>query len=198
MRYYFHVLGVGRTYKDDEGMACKNAEHAKGHAQFMAYELFRLLGEEFRSDQRVTAISVLVTDEMGNEITRAPLRLGCRWLHWFLSGAFRQRKSVEGPVLKASAALSHPFKNRDGTFKKALKSDHCWAIVEVLRLGFHQLRSDLIGQFTTIFECCGRSNPFDFWKGLLRHPRSVFKIGFSRVDFAPDPALFADHNEGSL
>jgi hypothetical protein len=81
MRYYFHVLGVGRTYKDDEGMACKNAEHAKGHAQFMAYELFRLLGEEFRSDQRVTAISVLVTDEMGNEITRAPLRLGCRWLH---------------------------------------------------------------------------------------------------------------------
>jgi hypothetical protein len=81
MRYYFHVLGVGRTYKDDEGMACKNTEHAKGHAQFMAYELFRLLGEEFRSDQRVTAISVLVTDEMGNEITRAPLRLGCRWLH---------------------------------------------------------------------------------------------------------------------
>jgi hypothetical protein len=81
MRYYFHVLGVGRTYKDDEGMACKNAEHAKGHAQFMAYELFRLLGEEFRSDQRVTAISVLVTDEMGNEITRAPLRLRCAWLH---------------------------------------------------------------------------------------------------------------------
>jgi hypothetical protein len=81
MRYYFHVLGVGRTYKDDEGMACKNAEHAKGHAQFMAYELFRLLGEEFRSDQRVTAISVLVTDEMGNEITRAPLRHRCAWLH---------------------------------------------------------------------------------------------------------------------
>jgi hypothetical protein len=81
MRYYFHVLGVGRTYKDDEGMACKNAEHAKGHAQFMAYELFRLLGAEFRSDQRVTAISVLVTDEMGNEITRAPLRLRCAWLH---------------------------------------------------------------------------------------------------------------------
>jgi hypothetical protein len=81
MRYYFHVLGVGRTYKDDEGMACRNAEHAKGHAQFMAYELFRLLGEEFHSDQRVTAISVLVTDEMGKEITRAPLRLGCTWLH---------------------------------------------------------------------------------------------------------------------
>jgi hypothetical protein len=76
MRYYFHVLGVGRTYKDDEGMSFRNAEHAKGHAQFMAYELFRLLGEEFHSDQRVTAISVLVTDEMGKEITRAPLRLG--------------------------------------------------------------------------------------------------------------------------
>jgi hypothetical protein len=47
----------------------------------MAHELFRLLGEESRSDQRLTAISVLVTDEMGNEITRAPLRLGCIWLH---------------------------------------------------------------------------------------------------------------------
>ena len=81
MQFYFHVLGVGRTYEDDEGIACRNAEDAKGHARFMAHELFRLLGEESRSDQRLTAISVLVTDEMGNEITRAPLRLGCTWLH---------------------------------------------------------------------------------------------------------------------
>jgi hypothetical protein len=81
MRYYFHLLGAGRTYKDDEGVACKNAEDAKGHARCMAHEIYRLLGEEFRTDQRVTEIAVLVTDEMGNEITQAPLGTGFIWLH---------------------------------------------------------------------------------------------------------------------
>jgi hypothetical protein len=81
MRYYFHVLGAGRTYNDDEGVACKNAEDAKGHARCMAHEIYRLLGEEFRTDQRVTEIAVLVTDEMGNEITQAPLGTGFIWLH---------------------------------------------------------------------------------------------------------------------
>ena len=81
MRYYFHVRGVGRTYKDNEGLACRNSEEAKGHARLMAHELFRLLEKEFHHDQRLTAVSVIVTDEMGNEVTKAPLRLGCARLH---------------------------------------------------------------------------------------------------------------------
>lgn len=75
MRYYFHVWSIGHTYEDNEGLTCRNSEDAKGHARLMAQELFRLLEEEFQHDKRLTAVSVVVTDEMGNEITRAPLRV---------------------------------------------------------------------------------------------------------------------------
>jgi hypothetical protein len=58
-----------------------NADDAEGHARLMANELVRLLGDEFRSDGRLKTISVLVTDEWGNEVTRAPLQFGQRWRH---------------------------------------------------------------------------------------------------------------------
>ena len=82
MRYYFHVLsGQGDYYADEEGLNCARPGDAEGHALFMANEIYRLLGEKFRSDERVAAISVQVIDEMGNEITRAPLQLHQYWRH---------------------------------------------------------------------------------------------------------------------
>jgi hypothetical protein len=47
----------------------------------MATEIYRLLGEKLRNDERVAAISVQVIDEMGNEITRLPVQLHKYWRH---------------------------------------------------------------------------------------------------------------------
>jgi hypothetical protein len=81
MRYYFHVLSYRGEYRDEEGVTCAGPGDAEGFALFMANEIYRLLGDEFRSDERVAAISVQVTDEMGNEITRAPIQLHGHWRH---------------------------------------------------------------------------------------------------------------------
>jgi hypothetical protein len=74
-------MSIGEAYRDPEGVVCVNPDDAEGHARMMASELVRLLGDEFRSDERLKTISVLVTDERGNEITRAPLQFGKRWRH---------------------------------------------------------------------------------------------------------------------
>jgi len=81
MRYYFHVLGCRDECRDEEGLACAGPGDAEGHAFFMANEIYRLLGDEFRSDERVAAISIQVTDEMGNEISRAPIQSHGHWRH---------------------------------------------------------------------------------------------------------------------
>jgi hypothetical protein len=80
-RYFFHVLSDGGKYRDEEGVTCASARDAEGHALFMAGEIYRLLDEECRRDERVAAISVQVTDEMGNEIIRAPIKLHKYWRH---------------------------------------------------------------------------------------------------------------------
>jgi hypothetical protein len=74
-RYFFHVLSGGGEYRDEEGETYVSADDAEGHALFMAKEIYRLLNDESRRDERVAAISVQVTDEMGNEIIRAPIQL---------------------------------------------------------------------------------------------------------------------------
>jgi hypothetical protein len=79
MRYFFHVISCAGEYRDEEGVACAGHGDAVGHAMFMATEIYRLLGDEVRSDARVAAFSVQVTDEMGKEITRAPIRLHKHW-----------------------------------------------------------------------------------------------------------------------
>jgi hypothetical protein len=81
MRYYFHVLGGRGEYRDEEGVTCAGPGAAEGHALLMANEIYRLLGDEFRGDERIAAISVQVIDELGNEITRAPLQLDGYWRH---------------------------------------------------------------------------------------------------------------------
>jgi hypothetical protein len=79
MRYYFHVISVKRAWRDYEGLSCSNADDAKIHAGLMASELFRLLGDEFVRDERLRAISLLVIDERGKEITRMPLEFARSW-----------------------------------------------------------------------------------------------------------------------
>jgi hypothetical protein len=74
-RYFFHVLSGRSEYRDEEGETCASAGDAEGHALFMAKEIYRLLNDDSRRDERVAAISVQVTDEMGNEIIRAPIQL---------------------------------------------------------------------------------------------------------------------------
>jgi hypothetical protein len=57
-RYFFHVLSGGGEYRDEEGETCASADDAEGHALFMAKEIYRLLDDESRRDERVAAISV--------------------------------------------------------------------------------------------------------------------------------------------
>jgi hypothetical protein len=78
MRFYFHVIGAKRAYRDYEGLSCSNVDDARNHAGLMATELSRLLGDEFVHDARLRAISLLVVDERGNQITRMPLEAGRR------------------------------------------------------------------------------------------------------------------------
>jgi Domain of unknown function (DUF6894) len=80
MRYYFHVMGVDEEYRDLEGVVCMNAYEAEGHARLMANELVWLL-DDFCDDESLTTLSVLVTDERGNEVTSAPLQGGQQWRH---------------------------------------------------------------------------------------------------------------------
>ena len=75
-RYFFHVVsGGGGEYRDDEGVTCASTGDAEGHALFMAKEIYRLLTDQSRRDERVASIAVQVTDERGREIIRAPLQL---------------------------------------------------------------------------------------------------------------------------
>jgi hypothetical protein len=62
MRYYFHVLSYANEYRDEEGVTCAGPGDAERHAFLMANEIYRLLGDEFRRDERIAAISVQVTE----------------------------------------------------------------------------------------------------------------------------------------
>jgi hypothetical protein len=84
--YYFHVTSVSKVYLDHDGILCVNAESAKSHACLMASELSRLLSDTSREDGRsnLDALSVRVTDDRENEVTRIPIVIGQtqhRWLN---------------------------------------------------------------------------------------------------------------------
>ena len=71
-RHYFHVTTVAHSYRDNEGILCIDAEQAKSHACLMVRELAFLLNDEL-ADERLKALSIQVTDEEGNEVTRMPI-----------------------------------------------------------------------------------------------------------------------------
>jgi hypothetical protein len=79
MRYYFHLIGAQRSWRDYEGLSCWNADDAKDHARLMTNELLRLLEGKFARGERLKAISLLVIDERGKEVTRVPLEFGRDW-----------------------------------------------------------------------------------------------------------------------
>jgi hypothetical protein len=79
MRYYFHVVSVKRSWRDYVGLSCFNVDDAKNHAGFMANELLRLLGDKLINDERLKAMSLLVMDERGKEVTRIPFKIELCW-----------------------------------------------------------------------------------------------------------------------
>lgn len=68
MRYFFHVTGSDRVYSDETGEAFADRESATAHAARIAREL--------AEDERMDAISILVTDENGNDIGTVPIASG--------------------------------------------------------------------------------------------------------------------------
>ena len=69
MRFFFHVIGNGKSVRDDEGELLASAEEAQAHAAEIAYDLRH---DDFKGCQ------IHVTDETGQEIARVPMGLGER------------------------------------------------------------------------------------------------------------------------
>ena len=71
-------MSVSEAYLDRDGILCITAESAKSHAYLIARELARLLSDKLGEDElsNFDPLSVQVTDEKGNELTRMPVVFG--------------------------------------------------------------------------------------------------------------------------
>jgi len=67
MRFFFHVVGNGKSVRDDEGEMLASAEAAQAHANEIAHDL--------RHDD-FDGCLIHVTDEAGEEIARVPMGNG--------------------------------------------------------------------------------------------------------------------------
>lgn len=68
MRYFFHVVGSGKTYGDETGEEFADRESAMAHAARIAREL--------AADDSVDGLWISVADEDGKEVGTLPITSG--------------------------------------------------------------------------------------------------------------------------